>query len=203
MAVYTHVGEAELAQLLDRYDLGQVKSFKGIAEGVENSNFFLETARGRFILTLYEKRVAEADLPFFLELMEHLAARGIPCPVPVRDREDKAQQRIAGRPAALITFLDGVSHEQIAPQHCHGVGALLGRLHAAGGDFAMRRRNDLSLAGWRRLAEAHQSRADEVAPGLGALLGTEMAALEAAWPANLPQGIVHADLFPDNVLFLG
>lgn len=202
MAVYTHVGEATLTDLLARYDLGHVTSFKGIAEGVENSNYFLATTKGRYILTLYEKRVDAADLPFFLGLMEHLAARGIPCPLPVHDRDGALMQRIEGRPAAVITFLDGVSLERIEPAHCHGVGAALAALHAAGGDFPMGRPNDLGPAGWRRLADQHTGRVDDVDAGLGPLIRQEMAALEAAWPTGLPQGVIHADLFPDNVLFL-
>lgn len=202
MAVYTHVGEAALAALLQRYDLGALTTFKGIAEGVENSNYFLATTCGRFILTLYEKRVAEADLPFFLALMEHLAQRRIPCPVPVHDRDGQVQQKVAGRPAALITFLDGVSLERSTPHNCHNVGAALAALHDAGGDFAMRRPNNLSLAGWRRLADQDVAAADQVEPGLAALIGDEMAELEQHWPTDLPSGIIHADLFPDNVLFL-
>ncbi|GAB4136794.1 MAG: homoserine kinase [Sphingomonadales bacterium] len=203
MAVYTHVGEAALTALLRRYDLGAVTTFKGIAEGVENSNYFLATEGGRFILTLYEKRVAEADLPFFLALMEHLAQRRIPCPVPVHDRDGQILQQIEGRPAALITFLDGVSLERSTAQHCHGVGAALAALHDAGGDFSLRRPNNLSLAGWRRLADQDGPSADQVEPGLAALIHEEMAALSRHWPTDLPSGVIHADLFPDNVLFLG
>lgn len=203
MAVYTDVPDNELRTFLAEYALGEPISCKGIAEGVENSNYLLRTERGTFILTLYEKRVAPADLPFFLALMEHLAKKGIACPTPIHGRDGKALRQLCGRPAAIVSFLDGMWPRRIEPQHCAGVGDALAQLHLAVADFAGHRDNALSLAGWRKLYEACRSRADEIQTGLAAELGAELAELERSWPRDLPQGVIHADLFPDNVFFRG
>jgi len=201
MAVYTDVSDGDLTRFMADYDLGAVLSCKGIAEGVENSNFLLRTERGDFILTLYEKRVNPADLPFFLGLMEHLAARGFSCPVAIRARDGEALRWLCGRPAAVISFLDGLWPRAIQPFHCTGIGDTLARLHGAGAGFGMTRRNDLSLEGWPPLISATRDEADSVAPGLARELEAEMAYLEAHWPRGLPTGICHADMFPDNVFF--
>jgi homoserine kinase type II len=202
MAVYTEVGDADLEELLKQYDLGAVLSFKGIAEGVENSNFLLRTEAGNFILTLYEKRVAEADLPFFLGLMEHLAGRGIRCPLPVKALDGEALRRVAGRPAAIISFLEGVWVRRPRTEHCAALGRALAEMHEAGRDFTLSRANSLSRDDWRPLFELSRPRADTVEPGLEAFVQAELAFLETAWPGGLPQGVIHADLFPDNVFFL-
>jgi homoserine kinase type II len=203
MAVYTDVDDEALIAFLRAYDLGALLSCKGIAEGVENSNFFLHVGAGSFILTLYEKRVAAADLPFFLGLMEHLCAGGVTCPQPVRDRSGDALGRLAGRPAAIVTFLDGYSIHHPEAVHCARLGEALARLHLAGADFPMRRANALSVEGWRPLYAPSAARAGEVAADFGALVAAELALLERDWPRGLPEGVIHADLFPDNVLFLG
>ena len=203
MAVYTDVSDEELQQFLGGYDIGALLAYKGIAEGVENSNFVLHTTAGFFILTLYEKRVAAGDLPFFLNLIEHLAARGLTCPQPVRGRGGEALGRLVNRPAAIFTFLDGMWIRRPNVAHCGAVGDALARLHLAGADFAMTRRNALSIEGWRSLFDAAGGRADTVQNGLSAAIGSELAWLERDWPRDLPQGVIHADLFPDNVFFLG
>ncbi|HEY1940596.1 MAG TPA: homoserine kinase [Roseiarcus sp.] len=203
MAVYTEVTDEALAEYLAGYDLGRVVSFKGIAEGVENSNFLLRTEAGQFILTLYEKRVREEDLPFFIGLMEHLAKRGVTCPQPVRARGGEALGRLAGRAAAIVTFLDGIWIRRPTPRHCGAVGEALARMHEAGADFTIRRPNALGIAGWPPLFAAAQARADEVSPGLASQIAAELQALQAIWPSHLPGGVIHADLFPDNVFFLG
>jgi homoserine kinase type II len=203
MAVYTEVADEELQAFIASYSVGALTSCKGIAEGVENSNYLIQTEAGRYILTLYEKRVAKEDLPYFLALMEHLAARGISCPLPVHDREGQNLRALAGRPAALITFLDGVSVRRAGIEQCASLGTALGRLHIAGEDFPLRRANSLSLSGWAPLFAAIADRADSIIPGLGAEVKNELAALEQSWPSQLPQGVIHADLFPDNVFFLG
>jgi homoserine kinase type II len=203
LAVYTDVSDEELAAFVARYDIGAVLAAKGIAEGVENSNYLLHTEQGFYILTLYEKRVKEEDLPFFIGLMEHLAARGLTCPLPVKDRAGSALGRLAGRPAAIVTFLDGMGVRRPGVAHCAGVGAALARLHLAGADFGMRRANALSVGGWRPLYEAARDRADSVQPGLAEHAGNALADLERHWPKGLPEGVIHADLFPDNVFFLG
>ena len=204
MAVYTDVAADELAEFLGHYDIGELLSYKGIAEGVENSNFLLHTRAGYFILTLYEKRVAKGDLPFFLGLMTHLASRGIICPQPVKNRSGEALSELAGRPAAIINFLEGIWPRKPNAAHCAGVGQALAQMHLAGRDFPMSRANALSVAGWRPLFDQAAARADEVQHGLRDFIGAELDYLEGGvWPNDLPQGVIHADLFPDNVFFLG
>jgi homoserine kinase type II len=203
MAVYTDVVAEDLAAFLAGYDIGELLAYKGIAEGVENSNFLVHTSRGYFILTLYERRVAATDLPFFLGLMEHLHARGITCPQPVKNKRGEVLGHVAGRPAAIITFLDGMWIRRPSPGHCAALGAALAQLHLAGLDFNCRRANALSVKGWRPLYETCSRRADEVRRDLTQFLAAELAHLETAWPRNLPEGVIHADLFPDNVFFLG
>ncbi|MGA7810334.1 homoserine kinase [Bradyrhizobium sp.] len=204
MAVYTDVAADELADFLSWYDLGALLSYKGIAEGVENSNFLLHTSNGSFILTLYEKRVERDDLPFFLGLMTHLASHGINCPQPVANRRGQALGVLAGRPAAIITFLEGIWPRKPNAVHCAGIGEVLAKMHLAGAGFTMRRANALSVSGWRPLFDVAASRADEVQHGLSAFLSAELDYLEGGvWPRHLPQGVIHADLFPDNAFFLG
>jgi homoserine kinase type II len=203
MAVYTDVAAEELARFLSDYDIGELMSYKGIAEGVENSNFLVHTSGGNFILTLYEKRVAAEDLPFFLALMGHLAARGLTCPQPVKNRQGGMLGRIAGRPAALVTFLEGMWMRRPSPSHCAAVGEALAKLHLAGADFKMKRANALGISSWRSLYDHAKERGDSVREGLCAAVAGELDALDKAWPRDLPQGVIHADLFPDNVFFLG
>ncbi|MGH6792216.1 MAG: homoserine kinase [Kiloniellales bacterium] len=203
MAVYTEVSDEELQEFLRAYDLGELTSCKGIAEGVENSNYLLRTGAGSFILTLYEKRVHAGDLPYFLGLMEHLAAKNVAVPLPVKARDGKALRSLCGRPAAIVSFLDGLWPRRILPWHCQALGSGLAQLHIAGADFERTRANNLSVDGWRPLFECCAGRADEVEEGLAEALAKELAALEAGWPDALPAGVIHADLFPDNVFFLG
>jgi len=203
MAVYTDVSADDLADFLSEYDLGELLSYKGIAEGVENSNFLVHTTGGYFILTLYEKRVAPEDVPFFLALMEHLAARGLTCPQPVKSRTGALLGFVAGRPAAIVTFLEGMWIRRPSAGHCASVGAALAKLHLAGADFSMKRRNALSVDGWRPLCVASAAGADSVQPGLREAIERELTLLEGSWPSGLPEGVIHADLFPDNVFFLG
>jgi homoserine kinase type II len=203
MAVYTDVTADDLTEFLSRYEIGTLLAYKGIAEGVENSNFLLHTSAGNFILTLYEKRVAEKDLPFFLALMERLAARGITCPQPVKNKQGGVLGKLAGRPAAIVTFLDGLWIRRPNAGHCAAVGEALAGLHLAGKDFPNKRPNALSIESWRVLYEQAKARGDSVRPGLCAEIAKELDALEKSWPRDLPQGVIHADLFPDNVFFLG
>lgn len=202
MAVYTEVTDEALAAFLTEYDIGAMIAFRGIAEGVENSNYALKTEAGDFILTLYEKRVDPADLPWFLGLMEHLAGRGVVCPEPVKGRDGSTLRRLAERHAAITTFLPGVWPRRVRLEHCAPVGSALARLHRAGADFAPRRRNALGPADWPGLLDGSRAHADTVRPGLMAELDSALADALAAWPVGLPVGHIHADLFPDNVFFL-
>jgi homoserine kinase type II len=203
MAVYTAIDETSLGAFLAAYDLGPAVQLHGIAEGVENSNYLLVTERGRFILTIYEKRVDPAELPFFLGLMDHLAARGVPCPTPVHGRDGEALRHLCGRPAAVVSFLEGVSPRRVHAAHCAALGAALADLHLAGDGFDMARPNALSVRGWRALFETCRADADRVQAGLEQEVEAELTRIEQEWPDDLPRGVIHADLFPDNVFFQG
>ncbi|AGS20825.1 homoserine kinase [Rhizobium etli] len=203
MAVYTDIAEDDLKWFLTEYDVGTLLSYKGIAEGVENSNFLLHTSKAPLILTLYEKRVEKSDLPFFLGLMQHLSARGLSCPLPLPRRDGALLGSLSGRPAALISFLGGMWLRKPEAKHCREVGRALAEMHVAGEGFELKRPNALSLDGWRGLWEKSEARADEVESGLQGEIRNELDFLAAAWPKSLPSGVIHADLFPDNVFFLG
>jgi len=201
MAVYTDVSFEDLESLLAGYDIGKPRIFKGIAEGIENSNFYLQTDRCAFILTLYERRVSAADLPYFLGLMEHLASRGIACPLPVRGKSGEYWSNLNGRQAAILTFLNGVSLRRPETLHCAAAGDALAKLHAASAGFEPKRENSLGIEGWRKLASQTMDRADSIQNGLASLVMDTLDGL-TDWPAGLPNGVIHADLFPDNVLFM-
>jgi homoserine kinase type II len=203
MAVYTEVSNSDLEAFVALYDIGEVAACKGIAEGVENSNYLLHTDRGSYILTLYEKRVRREDLPYFLGLMEHLAAKGIVCPTPLHQKRGGTLGELCDRPAVIVSFLDGMWPRRPSPRHCQLLGEALARMHLAGADYRGFRANDLSVAGWRRLCDASAPQAHTVHPGLAEELAQEMQLFEQHWPRGLAVGVIHADLFPDNVFFLG
>ncbi len=203
MAVYTDINEIELAAYLENYNIGTLLSFKGIAEGVENSNFLLRTTEGTFILTLYEKRVDRDDLPFFIKLMQHLAVNGIECPQPVVQKNGEAIGELAGRPSAIVTFLEGMWLRKPAAEHCYALGVAMAQMHLAGQNFTMERENSLTLKDWRPLWEKCMADADAVEAGLRVQTEADLAYLEQNWPSDLPRGVIHADLFPDNVFFIG
>lgn len=203
MAVYTEVPAEALVRFLGRYETGALLSAKGIAEGVSNSNFLVETASDRFILTLYERRIDFAELPWFIALMEHLADAGLPVPRPIRDRSGQALQQLEGKAACLIQYLPGVSVSRPTAAQARAAGAALARLHLAGADFRQTRENGLGPRWWQATAHELAPRLDEIEPGLAAFVEARLAAILAAWPTHLPRGTIHADLFPDNVLMLG
>lgn len=203
MAVYTSVGDAALTDFLADYDVGELLSAKGIAEGVENTNYLLRATAGTFILTLYEQRVRREDLPFFLGLMSHCADRGIATPRPVPRRDGSVLTELCGRPAALVTFLDGLASRRPGPAHCAELGTALAAFHDAAADFTITRENGLGPSAWAPLFAQSRDAADGVIDGLRALVDDELEALSALWPTDLPQGVIHADLFPDNVFFIG
>jgi homoserine kinase type II len=203
MAVYTEVSDGELATFIERFGLGRLLSYKGIAEGVENTNYLVHSDKGPYILTLYEKRVNKDDLPFFLGLMEHLAARGINCPLPVRDGAGRMLGKLAGRPAALVTFLEGVWLRKPQAIHCEAVGVAMARMHIAAEGFSIKRPNALGPPGWAPLFARFEADADQIAPGLRRTIVDELAVLKTSWPKGLPEGVIHADLFNDNVFFVG
>ncbi|MCP5364849.1 MAG: homoserine kinase [Hyphomicrobiales bacterium] len=203
MAVYTEINDQDVSEFASQYEIGHVIACKGIAEGIENTNYLLVTSAGTFILTLYERRVRGEDLPFFLDLMEYLAHRGIPCPTPVHGRDGAALRSLAGRHAAIVTFLSGLWSRRPQPQHCFALGQAMARLHLAGAAFPARRSNDLSVASWGPLLEAAARHGETVADDLLGEIRDEIRALETLWPNTLPAGVIHADLFPDNVFFDG
>ncbi len=203
MAVYTEVSDDDLDQFVAEYDIGAVVSCKGIAEGVENTNYLLQTDRDTFILTLYEKRVNPAELPFFIGLMQHLAERGLACPTPIQGRDGVTLRTLCGRPAAIVSFLKGVWHRRITLNHCAELGPAMASMHLKGADFPLTRANNLSVSGWWSLFEAIRPRAHEIKDDLAEVIAAELDELERRWPTGLPVGLIHADLFPDNVFFLG
>ena len=202
MAVYTNVSDDQLIEFLKGYDLGAPTAFKGIAEGVENSNFLLETEQGRYILTLYEKRVNEADLPFFIQLIDHLAKGGISCPTPVPNSEGAALGSCAGRPAAIFTFLEGMSVRRPTAHHCAALGEALAAFHQTGQNFTGSRQNSFTLSGMADFYHAIEGDIATIKTDLPNVIEQELADLQSNWPVGLPTGIIHADLFPDNVFFL-
>lgn len=203
MAVYTHVSAEALARFLTRFDHGELVSAKGIAEGVENSNYLVDTTTGRFILTLYEKRVSVDDLPFFMAMLDHLAARGNPVPRALPDRDGVTIHTLEGRPACLIEFLTGVSVSHPTPAQAHAAGGAMGRMHAGLADFTGQRPNTLGPDGWSALLVRCGRDLDSIAPGLFDRVSSSLDQVRAAWPSTLPHAAIHADLFPDNVLMLG
>jgi homoserine kinase type II len=203
MAVYTDITDDELAQLLADFDLGEAVSFKGIAEGVSNSNFLLETDMGRFILTVYEQRTKAEELPFFIGLMRWLAEHGYPCASPMTDRHGQALKQVRGKPCAIVGFLPGLSVRKPTVAHCRQAGEGLARLHLAVQGFPMHRANDLGQAAWSTMFAPLGEAAEALKPGLQAVIEADLAHFARAWPQGLPQGVIHADFFPDNVFFHG
>ena len=201
MAVYTDITDAELEGFLGDFDLGRALAFKGVAEGVENSNFMLETQAGRFFLTVYERRVDAADLPFFLGLLQWLSARAFPSATPVADRAGHILKSLRGKPAALVTFLPGLSVRRPSVAHCRQAGEGLGWLHTAADGYPGRRANTLGHGAWRPMFDRLADEADALKPGLAETIAADLAGIAARWPAELPEGIIHADFFPDNVFF--
>ena len=205
MAVYTEIDTNTLAEFAAQYPLSQIDEFKGITAGVQNSNFLLTTVNAKYILTIFESSangVAAADLPFFLGLMLHLSARGLSCPVPLARKDGGLISTIKNKPAALVSFLEGRSVKTPRPQHCRALGAAMAQMHLAGDGFELTRPNNHGLGNWQALFERCHSRADEVSPDLTRAMERELTRLKENWPGSLPTGIIHADLFPDNVFFM-
>jgi homoserine kinase type II len=201
MAVYTDISDEELAAFLAQFDLGQATAFKGIAEGVSNSNFLLETDQGRFILTVYEARTKVDELPFFLELLRWLAGHGYPCAPPTPARDGALCKTVRGKPAAIVPFLKGLAVRRPSVAHCREAGRGLAWLHKAAEGFPQSRVNDLGQPCWAGMFEGHEADAEGLKPGLSKVIAADIDSFQRQWPKNLPQGVVHADFFPDNVFF--
>lgn len=203
MAVYTKVSERELSDFLKQFDIGALVGLTGISEGIENTNYLVRTDKARFILTLYEKRVNPQELPYFLDLMTHLAQKGISCPLPVAAKTGETLLSLCGKKACLTTFLNGKSVQTITPEHCGQLGQKMAKMHLAGRDFAGYRKNDLSVDGWEKLIDKIGKAADTVTDGLFDEMTEAFETVKSRFPSDLPQGVIHADLFPDNVFFTG
>lgn len=207
MAVYTHLEMDEIASLLAEYPLEELRFAVGITQGVQNSNYLLEVAQNgvpiKYILTLFEQMVDEKDLPFFMQLKEHLYANNIACPQPIRRKDGDVLTEVKGRKGVIVSFLEGRSRTRITPNMCESLGAAMAKLHIASEDFPMHRDNDLTLDGWSRMIEKEGHQLDTIQEGLFEALQTEQEHLENKWPNDLPAGVIHADLFPDNVFFQG
>jgi homoserine kinase type II len=203
MAVYTDITDVELSALLADFDLGSALSLKGVAEGVENSNFLLETEAGRYFLTVYERRVRADDLPFFLELLRWLAEHGFPSATPIPDRQGALLKTVRGKPCAIVSFLSGLAVRRPTAAHCREAGVGLAELHLAAQGFPMSRANDLGQQAWTPLFSGLSGAADDLKPGLAKTISSDLELLAVRWPRDLPEGIIHADYFPDNVFFAG
>ncbi|MBS0411367.1 MAG: homoserine kinase [Proteobacteria bacterium] len=201
MAVYTDISDSELEAFLADFDIGEPQAFKGIAEGIQNSNFLLETDRGRYFLTVYERGVLAQELPFFLDLLSWLAAHGFPSATPIADRAGRTLKSVRGKPAALVSFLPGLSVRRPGVAHCREAGEGLAWLHQASDGYPGRRANDLGQGAWAAMFERLRDAAEGLKPGLAAVIEADLAELAAAWPEDLPWGLIHADFFPDNVFF--
>jgi len=201
MAVHTALEHAAVARFLERYSLGRLTALTGIEQGIENTSYRLDTDRGRYLLTLFERRTGADALPYLVALHDHLAARSIPVSAPIRDDGGTALHRLADRPACLFAWIDGAALGP-DPDHamCRLAGSALGTLHRAAGDFAMQRDNPLGPAQWAELAETYSPRLDGLAPGLARDVAAALARIAADWPRELPHATIHADLFPDNVM---
>lgn len=202
MAVYTEISDSDFASLLKKFDIGNLASYRGITEGVENTNYLLETDKAKFIATIYEKRVDVSELPFFLELMEHLAKAQIPCPLPVHDKSGNILQEMAGKKLTITSFLEGKWPRAIKNAHCLEVGKIMARMHLASQNFNLTRKNKMSLPAWKEIYSRIAKNADSVKSGLSNEIKSALQEIEKKWPKNLPSGVIHADLFPDNVFFI-
>lgn len=201
MAVYTQVTERELSDFLKQFDIGSLVRLTGISEGIENTNYLVQTDKARFILTLYEKRVNPQELPYFLDLMTRLAQKGISCPLPVAAKNGETLLPLCGKKACLTTFLNGKSVAQIMPDHCGQLGQAMAKMHLAGQDFSGFRKNNLSVDGWENLLSEIGREADKIENGLSNEMTEAFQTVKSRFPSDLPQGVIHADLFPDNVFF--
>lgn len=208
MAVYTQVTPEELNHFISKYNIGELYGYDEINEGIENTNYVLQTINHpssqpkKYILTLYEKRVKQNDLPYFLALLEHLNRNNVTCPMPLYARDGKSLQRLCGKPAVILSFIPGICPQHESVNHCVSLGKAVAKMHIAGFDFPLERSNDMSLKNWAHLTNITQEYADKLKPGLQNILISEIDYLLKNWPRNLPTGIIHADLFPDNVFFL-
>ena len=201
MAVFSPVNKEDLLSFLQKYDIGTLEKFEGILEGIENTNYKITTSKDIFILTIFEKRVNTEDLPFFINLQNHLAHKNFKCPQPITNKEGKSINILNGKPAVVISFLHGKKAGEATPQHCQQVGSTLSFLHQATKDFKQQRTNGMQQSQWSNLFGECQGIKDHPYMDLIKPIEEELLYLDQHWPRNLPQGIIHADVFQDNVFF--
>ena len=203
MAVYTKLSENNLKDFFSKYNLGKLLKFQGIQEGIENSNYFVKTDSGKFILTVYEKRVEEKDLPFFMGLMKNIFNENFPSPEPIINKNGNYITEIFGKKAAVVSFLEGTSKKNLTPGNCHEVGIYTAKLHMITKNLNIKRTNRLSVNSWRLIYRKIQKDCSKIYPGLTKIIERNLEVIEDKWPKNIPRGIIHADLFPDNIFFKG
>ena len=203
MAVYTKLSENNLKDFFSKYNLGKLLKFQGIQEGIENSNYFVKTDSGKFILTVYEKRVEEKDLPFFMGLMKNIFNKNFPSPEPIINKNGNYITEIFGKKAAVVSFLEGASKKNLTPDNCHEVGIYTAKLHMITKNLNIKRTNRLSVNSWRLIYRKIQRDCSKIYPDLTKIIERNLEVIEDQWPKNIPRGIIHADLFPDNIFFKG
>tara|TARA_Y100000590_G_C15712081_1_gene1010629 strand:- start:248 stop:1216 length:969 start_codon:yes stop_codon:yes gene_type:complete len=201
MAVYTKLSENELKDFFSKYNLGKVVNYKGIKEGIENTNYFIKTEKGKYILTLYEKRVEEKDLPFFISLMKNLFDKKFPSPEPIINRNGNYISEISKKKAAVVSFLEGSAKKILNPNDCYEIGTNTAKLHLITKDLTGRRKNKLSIDSWRKIYNKVKNDCSKISANLPKIIEKNLYEIEKNWPKNIPSGIIHADLFPDNIFF--
>jgi len=202
MAVYTKFNQNKIEKILTNYNLGKLNSFKGIEEGIENTNYFLSIDKKKFILTVYEKRVKSRDLPFFSNLMSSLNKANFKCPTPIINKQNKTITDFEGKKLMIVSFLEGKAKQNLSPQNCKSVGLEVAKMHEITKNFKLQRQNDLSVKSWRTLFDSVKDKCSNIHKDLPKLIEENLKDVENNWPENLPRGIIHADLFHDNIFFI-
>jgi len=202
MAVYTKLNQNQIEEILSNYNLGKLESFKGIEEGIENTNYFLTVNQKKFILTIYEKRVKSEDLPFFSDLMSSLNKENFKCPAPILNNKNKTITEFDGKKLMVVSFLEGSAKQNLSPSNCKSIGAEIAKMHELTKSFRLKRRNDLSVKSWRKLFDSVKDKCTKIHKDLPKLIEENLIDVERNWPKNLPNGIIHADLFHDNIFFI-
>ena len=201
MAVYTQLSESELKDFFSKYNLGKLLNYRGIKEGIENTNYFTEAEKGKFILTIYEKRVEEKDLPFFISLMKNIYDKNFPSPEPIINKNGSYISEILKKKAAIISFIDGNTKKNLSPDECYQVGTYAAKLHQITKKLNIKRENKLSVNSWREIYNKVRKNCTKIDKNLPEIIEKNLNDIEKNWPKNIPSGIIHADLFPDNIFF--
>ena len=201
MAVYTKLNQNKIEEILSNYSLGKLDTFKGIEEGIENTNYFLSIDKKKFILTIYEKRVRSADLPFFSDLMSSLNKASFKCPAPICNNNNETITNFGGKKLMIVSFLEGKAKQNLSPANCESIGSEIAKMHELTKNLKLKRQNDLSINSWRKLFNSVKDKCENIHKDLPKLIEENLNDVEKNWPKNLPRGIIHADLFHDNIFF--